>query len=69
VPRGREHAHVDADLSDHHLSGPMSDAGEGARELDAGRERAKLRLDRLREPGDLFVEKIEVGEDRADHSA
>jgi hypothetical protein len=67
VPGGREHGHVDADFSDHHLSGAAGDAGEGAGELDARGERAELLLDRFGEPGDLLLEEIEVGEDRADH--
>jgi len=67
VPGGREDAHVDADLSDHDFRGSAGDAGHGARELDAGRERAQLLGDRFREPVDLLVEEVQVGEDRADH--
>ena len=40
---------------------------QAAREFDAGRERAKLRLDRLRESADLHIKEVEMREDRADH--
>src|SRR5256886_600480 len=67
VAGGGEAAHVGADLSDHDLGGAGGDAGDRAREPDAGGERAELFLDRVGEPIDLLVEEVEVGEDRADH--
>src|SRR6266508_2295327 len=67
VAGGGEAAHVGADLSDHDLRGAGGDAGDRARESDAGGERAELFLDRVREQIDLLVEEVEVGEDRADH--
>ena len=67
VPGGGEHAHVDADLGDHHLGGAGGDAGDRGGQRD-GRlpGRAQLGLDRLGELGDLLVEEVQVREDRAD---
>jgi hypothetical protein len=68
LPGGGEDAHVGADLSDHHLGGARRDAGDRAGERDpASSARARFGLDRFREPLDLFVEEVQVREDRADH--
>ncbi len=63
---GREDRHVGADLGDDHLGGARLDARDRAQELNGWGERGKLRLDRLGEPLDLFVEEVEVGENRSD---
>lgn len=44
----------------------VSEPIERAQELKGGLERAQVLLDRLREPLDLLVEEVEMGEDRAD---
>ena len=66
MPGGREAAHVDTDLGDDALGAAALDAGDRAEQLNGGRERADLLLDRLREPLDLLVEEVDVGEDRRD---
>src|SRR5262249_20536355 len=66
VLRAREDAHVGADLGDQALGAAALDAGDRAEQLNGGRERADLLLDRLREPVDLLVEEVDVGEDRPD---
>ena len=61
---GGEDRHVDADLGEDVLGGTGLDPIDRTQELKGGRERAQLLLDRLREPLDLLVEEVEVGEDR-----
>ena len=63
---GREDAHVGADLGDDHLGCAPLNAGDRAEQLNGRRERGDLLLDRVREPVDLLVEEVDVGEDRAD---
>jgi hypothetical protein len=67
MPGGGEHAHVAADLSDHHFGGPLCDAGDRGRQCDGGMSgRAQLSLDRVRELVDLLIQEVQVREDRAD---
>jgi hypothetical protein len=66
VPGCGEHAQVGADLGDQQLGCALLDARDRAQQLNRRPERADLLLDRVREPLDLFVEEVEVGEDRAD---
>jgi hypothetical protein len=69
VGGGGEDGHVEADLGEDVLGGAGLDPVQGAQKLNGRRERAQLLLDRLREPLDLLVEEVEVGEDRSTSSA
>ena len=62
----REDAHVGADLGDDAFGAAPLNAGDRAEQLNGRGERADLLLDRLREPVDLLVEEVDVGEDRPD---
>ena len=59
-------AHVDADLGDDHLGGAPLHAGDRAQQLNGLLERGDLLSDRLGQAGDLLIEEVQVGEDRAD---
>jgi len=65
-PAEGEHAHVDADLGDQQLSGPLLHTRDRAQQLSLRGERAHLVLDRRRDLVDLGVEEVQVGKDRAD---
>jgi hypothetical protein len=67
VPGSGKAAHVGADLSDHGLGGAFGDAGDRGGRGDARCERAELLPDRVREPVDVLIQEVQVGEDRADH--
>ena len=66
--RGKAH-HVGADLADHALGAAALDAGHRAYQLNRRRERADLLLDHHGELLDLFVEEVDVAQDRADPQA
>ena len=63
---GREYAHVDPDLGDNDLGGAPLNAGDRPHQLNGFLERGDLLSDRFGQPGDLFVQQIEVVEDRLD---
>ena len=63
---GGKHAHVRPGLGDDHLGGSPPDARDRAQELNRRRERDESLLERVREPLDLLIEEVQVGEDRAD---
>ncbi len=58
--------HVGADLADDALGAAALDAGDRAQQLNRRQERADLLLDRVREPIDLLVEEVDMGEDHPD---
>jgi hypothetical protein len=62
----RKARHVGANFGEDGLRAAALDADDGARQLNRGRERADLFLDRVGEPVDLLVEEVDVREDRAD---
>jgi hypothetical protein len=63
---GGEDAHGGADLGHDHPGGAPLNAGGRAQQLNGRRERGNLLLDGVREPIDLLVEEVDVGEDRPD---
>ncbi len=67
MPGAGEHAHVGADLSDHRFGGALGDAGDRGGQRDGGLPgRAQLGLDRVRKLGDVLVQEVQMGQDRAD---
>ncbi len=60
----REHRHVDADLGDDALGAAPLNARDAAQQLNGFFERGDLFSDRFGEAGDLFVEDVDMGEDR-----
>lgn len=63
---GREYGHVEADLSDDALGRASLNAGDRAEQLNGLRERGELFPSRVGQAGDLLVQEVDVGEDRAD---
>jgi hypothetical protein len=58
----RERGHVRADLGDDDLGGALLHAGNAAQQPDRRLERGDALLDGVREPVDLLVEEVQVGE-------
>ena len=63
---GGEDAHVDADLGDDRFGGAPLNSGDRAQQLNGFLERGDLLGDHLGQAGDLFIEEIDVREDRSD---